>query len=66
MTRTGPRPSSDSKPALLSVIRRAVYLLGKLALRGPRSYLSANERDELNTALFECLEELNDEAYGGD
>ncbi len=45
----------------LAVVEIAITCLGKLALRGPRSKLNAQEVVELNQALMDCLEVLNDE-----
>ncbi len=47
--------------AKLAVIEIAIVCLARLSVRGPRGYLSANERSELNQALFDALEVLNDE-----
>ena len=53
--------------AKLAVIELAVVALGRLAVRGPNTHLSVQDRVELNQTLFECLEVLNNEkdTYGG-
>ena len=50
----------EENAAKLAVIEIAIVCLGKLALKGPRAYLPANDRVEINQALFDCLEVLND------
>ena len=47
--------------AKLAVIELAVAALGRLAVRGPKSHLTTNERVLLNQTLFDALEVLNNE-----
>ena len=55
------RQKGQGESAKLTVIARAVAMLGKLVMTGPGTYLSHDERRRLNQMLFECLEILNDE-----
>ena len=52
--------------AKLAVIELAVIALGRLALAGPKGYLSAQDRIDLRQHLFDALEVLNNEkdSYG--
>lgn len=47
--------------AKLAVIQIAITCLGRMALKGPMGYLSANDMVQMKQALFDCLEVLNDE-----
>ena len=51
----------DKESAKLAVIELAVKALGRLAMAGPMSYLTAQERAECMACLFDALEVLNDE-----
>lgn len=53
--------TTQENAAKLAVIEIAIVAFGRLALKGPRGHLTANDEVELRQALFDCLEVLNDE-----